>query len=63
MNKILMSNIQLFKTINAHSQIVTSFLLLKDKRFASCSSDSTIKVYNLSNGLDGRDLTFDNNNS
>ena len=48
MNKILMSNIKLFKTINAHSQIVTSFLLLQDKRFASCSSDSTIKVYNLS---------------
>ena len=46
MNKILMSNIKLFKTINAHSQIVTSFLLLQDKRFASCSSDSTIKVYN-----------------
>lgn len=46
MNKINISNIELFKTINAHSQIVTAFLLLQDKRFASSSSDSTIKVYN-----------------
>lgn len=46
MNKINISNIELFKTINAHSQIVTAFLLLHDKRFASCSSDTTIKVYN-----------------
>ena len=43
MNKINISNIQLYKTINAHSQIVTAFLLLQDKRFASSSSDSTIK--------------------
>ena len=44
MNKINI-NIQLYKTINAHSQIVTAFLLLQDKRFASSSSYSTIKIF------------------
>ena len=45
MNKINISNIQLYKTINAHSQIVTAFLLFQDKRFASSSSDLTIKIF------------------
>lgn len=42
-----LTKIKLIKTINAHSSYVFSICLLKDNRLASCSGDSTIKIFNL----------------
>ena len=42
--------IHLFNIIKAHFSYVTSLLLLSDGRLASCSYDSTIKIFNINNG-------------
>ena len=42
-------NIEEVKTITDHSSYVTSLLLLKDGRVASCSYDKTIRIYDPSN--------------
>ena len=42
-------NIEEVKTIAEHTKCVRSLLLLKDGRVASCSWDSTIRIYNPSN--------------
>ena len=42
-------NIEEVKTINDHTSNVTSLLLLKDGRVASCSWDNTIRIYDPSN--------------
>lgn len=41
-------NIKCTKTINEHTGWVNSLCLLRDNRFASCSNDFTIKIFNSS---------------
>ena len=47
--KFNIDNIKEIKTINAHRKYVTSLLILKDGRLASCSYDSKIKIFNIKN--------------
>ena len=42
-------NITKIKTIKEHSKYVNALLLISDGRLASCSEDSTIKIYNRDN--------------
>ena len=43
------NNINNIKTINEHSDLIASLLLLSDGRLASCSDDNTIKIYDIKN--------------
>ena len=48
-SKISINNFKNIKTINEHSDNVSFILLLSDGRLASCSYDSTIKIFNINN--------------
>ena len=44
-----LSSISIDKNITAHSSVVNDIILLSDKRIATCSEDTTIKIFDLYN--------------